>query len=411
MEHTRFIGLDIHKERISVAVAESGRSGAVEYLGEIANEPGAISKLCDRLRRPGKPLAFCYEAGPCGYGIHRQLTRLGHRCDVVAPSLIPTKAGDRVKTNRRDATMLARLHRAGELTPVWVPDADHEAMRDLIRLRSVVRQIVTRARQHLQGFLLRHGRKHGRGTAWRMAYRRWLSTLAFEHPAQQIALQDYVDAVMDAERRLKRVEEQVFGLLPDWNLRPVVDGLQAMRGIALINAVVLVTEVGDFTRFSNPRQLMAYFGLVPGERSSGETVRRGAITKTGNAHVRRALVEGAWAYRMKARIGRHKVDRIEALPKVVRDIGWKAQVRLCTRYRRLRARGKTANVVNVAIAREMVGFIWSIACTIQSAPGRHNHDLKDSQQRRSQTTHSASARYAAPGAGQCRGALAATMSL
>jgi transposase len=411
MEHTRFIGLDIHKERISVAVAESGRSGAVEYLGEIANEPGAISKLCDRLRRPGKPLAFCYEAGPCGYGIHRQLTRLGHRCDVVAPSLIPTKAGDRVKTNRRDATMLARLHRAGELTPVWVPDADHEAMRDLIRLRSVVRQIVTRARQHLQGFLLRHGRKHGRGTAWRMAYRRWLSTLAFEHPAQQIALQDYVDAVMDAERRLKRVEEQVFGLLPDWNLRPVVDGLQAMRGIALINAVVLVTEVGDFTRFSNPRQLMAYFGLVPGERSSGETVRRGAITKTGNAHVRRALVEGAWAYRMKARIGRHKVDRIEALPKVVRDIGWKAQVRLCTRYRRLRARGKTANVVNVAIAREMVASSGRSPARFNPRQGRRNHDLKDSQQRRSQTTHSASARYAAPGAGQCRGALAATMSL
>jgi transposase len=201
-----------------------------------------------------------------------------------------------------------------------------------------------------------------------MAYRRWLSTLAFEHPAQQIAFQDYVDAVMDAERRLKRVEEQIFNLLPEWNLRPVVDGLQAMRGIALINAVVLVTEVGDFTRFSNPRQLMAYFGLVPGERSSGETVRRGAITKTGNAHARRALVEGAWAYRMKARIGRHKVDRIEALPKIVRDIGWKAQVRLCARYRRLSARGKTANIVNVAIAREMVGFIWSIACTIQSAP-------------------------------------------
>jgi transposase len=287
---------------------------------------------------------------------------------VVAPSLIPMKPGDRVKTNRRDATLLARLHRAGELTPVWVPDADHEAMRDLIRLRSVVRQIVTRARQHLQGFLLRHGRKHGGGTAWRMAYRRWLSTLAFEHPAQQIAFQDYVDAVMDAEQRLKRVEEQIFSLLPDWTLRPVVDGLQAMRGIALINAVVLVAEVGDFTRFSNPRQLMAYFGLVPGERSSGETVRRGGITKTGNTHARRALVEGAWAYRMKARIGRHKVDRIEALPKVVRDIGWKAQVRLCARYRRLSARGKTANVVNVAIAREMVGFIWSIACTIQSTP-------------------------------------------
>jgi len=366
VEHTRFIGLDIHKERISVAVAQSGRSGAVEYLGEIINEPGAISKLCDRLRRPGKPLAFCYEAGPCGYGVHRQLTSLGHRCNVVAPSLIPTKAGDRVKTNRRDATMLARLHRAGELTSVWVPDAEHEAMRDLIRLRSVVRQIVTRARQHLQGFLLRHGKKHGPG--WGMAYRRWLSTLAFEHPAQQIAFQDYVDAVTDGERRLQRVEEQISSLLPAWNLRPVVDGLQAMRGISLINAVVLVAEVGDFTRFSNPRQLMAYFGLVPGEQSSGETARRGGITKTGNTRVRRALVEGAWAYRMRARIGRHKVDRIEALPKAVRDIGWKAQVRLCARYRRLTARGKTANVVNVAIAREMVGFIWSIACTIQSAP-------------------------------------------
>ena len=171
-----------------------------------------------------------------------------------------------------------------------------------------------------------------------------------------------------ANGRLKRVEEQIFGLLPDWNLRPVVDALQAMRGIALINAVVLVTEVGDFTRFPNPRQLMAYFGLVPGERSSGEAIRRSGITKTGNSYARRALVEGAWAYRMRARIGRHKVDRIEALPKIVRDIGWKAQVRLCTRYRRLRARGKTANVVNVAIAREMVGFIWSIACAVQSAP-------------------------------------------
>ena len=368
MEHTRFVGLDIHKQRISIAVAESGRAGSVEYLGEIANDPDAINKLCDRLGRSGKPLAFCYEAGPCGYGVHRQLTSLGHRCDVVAPSLIPTKPGDRVKTNRRDATMLARLNRAGELTPVWVPDADHEAMRDLIRLRSVVRQVVTRARQHLQGFLLRHGRKHERGTAWRMAYRRWLSTLAFEHPAQQIAFQDYVDAVMDAERRLQQVEEQIFSLLPGWNQRPVVDALQAMRGIALINAVVLVAEVGDFTRFSNPRQLMAYFGLVPGEQSSGETVWRGGITKTGNTHARRALVEGAWAYRMRPRIGRHKVDRFEALPKVIRDIGWKAQVRLCTRYRRLSAHGKNANVVIAAIAREMVGFIWSIACTVQSAP-------------------------------------------
>ena len=254
------------------------------------------------------------------------------------------------------------------MTPVWVPDADHEAMRDLIRLRGVVRQIVTRTHQHLQGFLLRHGRKRGRGTASRMAYRRWLSTLAFKHPAQQIAFQDYVDAVIDAERRLKRVEEQISDLLPEWNLRPVVDALPAMRGIPLIDAVVLVAEVGDFTRFTNPRQLMAYFGLVPGEQSSGETIRRGGITKTGNTYARRALVEGASASRMRARIGGDKVDGWRRCQKSFVTSGGKRKFRLCTRYRRLRARGKTANVVNVAIAREMVGFIWSIACTIQSTP-------------------------------------------
>ena len=264
MNNIRFVGLDVHKQSISVAVDDGGRSGSVEYLGEVDNDPGAIGKLCERLRRPGKALSFCYEAGPCGYGILRQIKGLGHRCDVVAPSLIPRKPGDRVKTDRRDATMLARLHRAGELTAVWAPDADHEAMRDLIRLRGVVRQVVTRARQNLQGFLLRHGRKHGRGTAWRMAYRRWLSTLAFEHPAQQIAFQDYVDAVTDGERRLKGVEEQILKLLPAWNLCPVVDALQAIRGIALVTAVVLVAEVGDFTRFANPRQLMAYFGRDDG---------------------------------------------------------------------------------------------------------------------------------------------------
>ena len=239
-------------------------------LARSTTTPTRYAKLCRRLERTRTVLSFCYEAGPCGYGVYRQLTGLGHRCAVVAPSLIPRKPGERVKTDRRDATLLARLHRAGELTAVWVPDAGHEAMRDLVRLRGVVRHVVTRARQHLQGFLLRHGCRHGRGTAWKMAYRRWLSTLAFEHPAEQIAFQDYVDAVTDAELRLRRVEEQIDALLPEWSLRPVVEALQAMRGVSIINAVVLVAEIGDFTRFSNPRQLMAFLGLVPGERSSGE---------------------------------------------------------------------------------------------------------------------------------------------
>ncbi|MER9282249.1 transposase [Mesorhizobium sp. M0522] len=368
MEHIRFVGLDIHKQRISVAVAESGRSGSVEYLGEIANDADAISKLCDRLRRSSKRLTFCYEAGPCGYGVHRQLTSLGHRCDVVAPSLDSEEArrsGEDEPPRRHHA----RPPQSGRRVDARVgARSDHEAMRDLVRLRSVVRQVVTRARQHLQGFLLRHGRKHERGTAWRMAYRRWLSTLAFEHPAQQIAFQDYVDAVMDAERRLQQVEEQILSLLPEWNQRPVVDALQAMRGIALINAVVLVADVGDFTRFSNPRQLMAYFGWSLASNRVARPSGAAASPRPATPMPGSALVEGAWAYRMRPRIGRHKVDRIEALPKVVRDIGWKAQVRLCTRYRRLSARGENANVVVAAIAREMVGFIWSIACTVQSAP-------------------------------------------
>ena len=366
MEPTRFIGLDVHKERISVSVADNGRQGAVEYLGEIHNDADSLAKLCRRLERTRTVLSFCYEAGPCGYGVYRQLTGLGHRCAVVAPFSIPRKPGERVKTDRRDATLLARLHRAGELTAVWVPDAGHEAMRDLVRLRGVVRHVVTRARQHLQGFLLRHGCRHGRGTAWKMAYRRWLSTLAFEHPANRSRSRIMSTRSPTRSCGCGRVEEQIDALLPEWSLRPVVEALQAMRGVSIINAVVLVAEIGDFTRFSNPRQLMAFLGLVPGERSSGEKVRRGAITKTGNNYARRALVEGAWAYRMKPRVGRHKVDRIEALPKAVRDIGWTAQVRLCARYRRLSALGKNANLVVVAIAREMVGFIWSIACLVQT---------------------------------------------
>jgi transposase len=363
-----FVGLDVHKATISVAVAEDGRDGEIRQLGIFPNRAEVIAKLVRRLAVEGRELRFCYEAGPCGYGLQRQIEGLGHCCEVVAPSLIPTRPGDRVKTDRRDALGLAKLHRAGELTPVWVPDAAHEAMRDLIRARATAVRVLGKARQHLQGFLLRHGRIHAGRTAWTVAYRRWLTTLRFEHPAQQIVLQDYIHAMQSAEQRVVRLVEQIRDLLPSWSLASIVQALQAMRGVALIVAVTVAAEVGDFSRFANPRQLMAYLGLVPSERSSGATTRRGGITKAGNALARRVLIEGAWTYRMQARVSRKLHDRLELVPDSVRDIAWKAQTRLCGRYRHLVAAGKARVVVTTAIAREMVGFIWAIARQVQLQP-------------------------------------------
>jgi transposase len=368
VQGTTFVGLDVHKATISVAIAEGERGGDVRYWGTIPNRADHVRKLAGKLGPDGRCLQFCYEAGPCGYGLHRQLTELGHDCVVVAPSLVPVKAGDRVKTDRRDAVMLAKLHRAGELTAVWVPDAAHEAMRDLVRARATAMRVLGKARQHLQGFLLRHGRVYPGKKGWTMAYRRWLTTVRFEHPAQQIVLQDYVHAVSDAEARAERLTRQVAELLPDWSMAPVVEAVQAMRGVAFIVAVTVVAEVGDFSRFANPRQLMAYLGLTPTEQSSGATVRRGGITKAGSGLARRALIEGAWSYRMQARVSRKLHDRIEALPQAVRDIAWKGQLRMCRRYRHLMAAGKAKVVVTTAIAREMVGFIWAIALAV--APAR-----------------------------------------
>jgi transposase len=340
----------------------------VLQLGTIPNRADHIAKLAAKLGKNGRRVSFCYEAGPCGYGLHRQLTGLGHDCVVAAPSLIPMKAGDRVKTDRRDAVMLAKLHRAGELTAVWVPDSAHEAMRDLIRSRATAVRVLAKARQHLQGFLLRHGRVYAGNKGWTQAYRRWLTTLHFDHSAQQVILQDYIHAVTDAEARVGRLTEQIESLAPRWSMAPVVEALQAMRGVAFIVAVTVAAEVGDFTRFDNPRQLMAYLGLAPSEHSSGNTVRRGGITKAGNALARRALIEGAWTYRMQARVSRKLHDRIENLPQVIRDIAWKAQVRFCARYRRLAAVGKANVVVTTAIAREMVGLLWAIARQVQVTP-------------------------------------------
>jgi transposase len=360
MDYITYVGLDVHKATVCVAVAEGARGGEVRQLGVFDNRPELLQKLAARLSKGGQRLSFCY-AGPCGYGLHRLLTDCGHDCVVVAPSLIPMKAGDRVKTDRRDALMLAKLHRAGELTPIWIPDAAHEAMLDLVRARATAGRVLSKARQHLQGFLLRHGQIYRGVRAWTLAYRRWLTTVRFAHPAQQIVLQDYLHAVQDAEVRLERLTRQIEELLPSWSMAPVVAALQAMRGIALVVAVTVVAEVGDFRRFANARQLMAYLGLVPSEHSSGASVRRGGITKAGNVLARRVLIEGAWTYRMPARVSRKLHDRNEKLSTAIRDIAWKGQIRLCSRYRRLAAAGKPKVVVTTAIAREMVGFIWAIA--------------------------------------------------
>ena len=368
MQASTFIGLDVHKATISVAVAQGTRGGEVRHWGSVPHRPDHIRKLVEKLAAGGVRLHFCYEAGPCGYGLHRQLVEMGHECIVVAPSLIPLKAGDRVKTDRSDAVMLAKLHRAGELTAVWVPDAAHEAMRDLVRALATAMRVTGKARQHLQGFLLRHGRIYPGKKGWTGAYRRWLATVRFIHPAQQIVLQDYIDAVADAEARVERLTGQIADLLPNWSLAPVVDAVQAMRGVGFIVAVTVVAEVGDFQRFDNPRQLMAYLGLTPSEHSSGASVRRGGITKAGSGLARRALIEGAWSYRMQARVSPKLHARLEALPKAVRDIAWKGQLRMCQRYRHLVAAGKAKVVVITAIAREMVGFIWAIAKAVTATP-------------------------------------------
>src|SRR6202047_771993 len=365
MDTITYVGLDVHKATVSVALAEGGRGGEIRQVGVFENRPEILMKLAARLSKGGRRLSFCYEAGPCGYGLHRLLTGGGHDCVVVAPSLIPVKAGDRVKTDRRDAVMLAKLHRAGELTPIWIPDAAHEAMRDLVRARATAVRALSKARQHLQGFLLRHDRIYHGARAWTLAYRRWLTTVRFDHPAQQIVLQDYIHAVEDAESRRDRLTRQIEELMPSWSMAPVAASLQAMRGVALVAAVTVVAEVGDFRRFTNARQLMAYLGLVPSERSSGSTVRRPGITKAGNALARRVLIEGAWTYRMSARVSRKLHDRLEGLPAAGGGIAWKAQLRLCARYRRLAAIGKPKVVVTTAIAREMVGFIWAIARVAQ----------------------------------------------
>lgn len=356
-----FVGIDVAKMRNAIAVADGERGGEVRYLGEVDAAPESMRRLIKRLAAKHERVHFCYEAGPTGYGLYRLITDLGHPCTVVAPSLIPRKPGDRVKTNRRDALALAKLLRAGELTAVWVPDAGHEAMRDLVRARAAAVESLRVHRQQVSAFMLKHGRIYPRKTGWTMRYLRWLQEQRFEHPAHQIALQEMVEAVRIAKERVARIETVIAEFVPSWSLGPIVQALQTLRGVDLIVAVTFATEVGDVGRFENPRQLMGYLGLVPSERSTGDTVRRGGITKAGNGRVRHMLVESAWTYRHPPKIGKEKLYRLEAVPPRVREIAWKAQSRLTARYRALSGRGKKATVACTAIARELVGFMWSVA--------------------------------------------------
>lgn len=357
-----FIGLDVHKETIAIAVALPGRESP-DYRGEIANTPKALRRWLERLNHEfgGAVLLFCYEAGPCGYGLYRQLIAAGHDCDVVAPSMIPRKAGERIKTDRRDAIKLATFLRSGELTPVWVPGVEQEAMRDLTRARDDMKSQERKARQQLNAFVLRHGHHWPRGKSrWTKTHYNWLESIAFEQPYLQIVLQEYINAARAATQRVDDLTEQIHRVLPSWSMAPVVDALVALRGIDVLAATVLLAELGDISRFDSPKQLMAYLGLVPSEHSSGDRRRQGAITRTGNGHARRMLVECAWSYRFPARQTMHLKRKAQRASEPAKAIAWRAQKRLCGRYRQLTQAGKNVKLVCVAIARELVGFIWDI---------------------------------------------------
>jgi transposase len=359
--HTEaFVGIDTSKSRNAIAIADGGRGSEVRYLGEFPATEAAIRKLVAKLAAKYSKLTFCYEAGPTGYGLYRLIKSLGHECIVVAPSLIPKKPGDRVKTNRRDAVSLAKLSRAGELTAVWVPDERHEAMRDLSRARQATKKDLQGKRQQISSLMLRLGRYYPGKKTWGPTHMNWLLAQKLEHREQRMVLEELLEGMRQEDERVERLEQAIREAVPEWSLAEVVTALQAMRGIDLIAAVAVVAEIGDLSRFQNPRELMGYLGLVPSESSTGDKVNRGGITKAGNGRARRILVEAAWAYRYPARVGRAKQPKVAAAPRRVREIAWKAQTRLCGRFRSLVRKGKRPTIVATAVARELAAFVWAI---------------------------------------------------
>ena len=365
-----FVAFDTSKLRNAVAIADGSRAGEVRFLGEIESTAAATAKLVGKLAAKYGRLTFCYEAGPTGYGLQRQIGSLGHACIVVAPSLIPKRPGDKVKTNRRDAVSLAKLLRAGELTPVWVPDRAHEAMRDLTRARETAMMDLRAKRQQISAFLLRQGRHYAASKkTWMKAHMSWLLSQKFDHPEQRLVFEEMMLAARQAQERLLRLEQAIAAAVPDWSLAEVVVALMAMRGMDLIAAATFLAEIGDLTRFQSAHELMAYLGLVPSEASTGDTIKRGPITKAGNRRARRMLVECAWSYQHPPRVGAGKQPKVDAAPPAVRDIAWKAQCRLNRRYRALIRRGKLKTVAITAVARELAGFIWAVSREVTTTPG------------------------------------------
>jgi transposase len=365
MKKIRWVALDVHADTIAIAVADHDEPPT--FMGVIENTPSAVAKLMRKLTR-GMTVRVCYEAGPCGYNIYWQLAELEIHCDVVAPSLIPKRPGDKVKTDRRDALKLARFYRNGDLTPVWVPDHSHEALRELVRLRATAKKEEHRARRRTTQFLMRHGHRKPKGmTPWRSPFMAWVNEIKLEQRVLRVVLADLVAETERQSERVVRIDREIddaIAAAPP-QTRALIEGLQALRGVATVVAGTIVTEVGSFTRFAKPAQLMSYSGAVPGEHSSGDNVHRRGITKTGNAHLRHVLVEAAWAYRSPPRIYHVLKMRQRKADERTREIAWKAQHRLHRRFQRMLVMGKAKPKALTAIARELLGFVWAIGTHIE----------------------------------------------